>query len=92
MTISNLSAHHLTITVSGDTPVNTEIASAAGYPPHKYVVTYFEGSGTLEVSQDGNVWIDTSESENSLIDIKLTLPKYFRITGSGEKIIHLTSI
>lgn len=92
MTVTNPSVYHLTITVDGDTPINTEITNTPGYSPQKYVVTYFEGSGTLEVSQDGNVWIDTGETENSLVDIKLTLPRYFRITGSGEKRIHLTSI
>jgi effector-binding domain-containing protein len=59
MTIINKSTYHLTIVVDGDTPVNTEITSVSGYPPNKYVVTYFEGSGTLEVSQDGTVWVDT---------------------------------
>lgn len=92
MTLSNISAYHLTITVVGDTSIDTEITSVSGYPPKKYIVTYFEGTGTLEVSQDGNVWIDTTDMENTLIDVVKTLPRYFRISGAGDKVIHLTSI
>lgn len=92
MEIINKSTYHLTVKVDGEEVVDTEIAVVKGYPPSKFVVTYFEGSGTLEASQDGNVWIDSGITENTEVPITATLPRYFRITGSGEKRAHLTLV
>lgn len=92
MNIINKSAFHISIGFPANTAIDTEITIVPNYPPAKYLVTYFEGGGTLEVSQDGNVWIDTAIGSGALIPIATTLPRYIRITGSGDKIAHLTSI
>jgi hypothetical protein len=92
MEILNKSTYHLTVQASGTESIDTEIKVVNGYPPAKFIVTYFEGSGSLEVSQDGNVWLESDISENTQVPIVTTLPRYFRITEEGTKLIHLTSI
>jgi len=92
MEILNKSTYHLTVQAEGPESIDTEIRVVTGYPPSKFIVTYFEGSGSLEVSQDGNVWLESDISENTQVPIVTTLPRYFRITEEGTKLIHLTSI
>lgn len=93
MEIIQKSVYHISIKVTAGEVVDTEMRSVEGYPPAKYLLTYFEGTGTLEVSQDKNVWIDTEVQSGELFPITTTLPRYLRITGpDGEKTVHLTTI
>jgi hypothetical protein len=89
MEIVNNSAFHLTVNTNGTESVDTELSLVPGYPPTKYLVSYFEGSGTLQVSQNGNVWVNTNVSGSTLVSSSFILPRYCRISNSGEKIIHL---
>ena len=89
MEIVNKSAFYLTVTTDGTESIDTEISLVPGYPPTKFLVSYFEGTGTLEVSQTGNVWVNTAVSQSTLISNAVTLPRYCRISNSGEKTIHL---
>jgi hypothetical protein len=89
MEIINKSTYHLTVQASGTESIDTEIRVVTGYPPSKFLVSYFEGTGTLEVSQNGNVWVNTNVSASTLISNEVTFPRYCRISNSGEKLIHL---
>lgn len=92
MTILERTHHHLKIEADGPEVINTEIPNGLGYPPTKYFVSYFEGSGTLQVSGDQSTWLETNISENTLIEVTTTLSQFFRVSASGTKIIFLTSI
>jgi hypothetical protein len=89
MEIINNSTFHLTVRTSGTGSMDTELSLVPGYPPAKFLVSYFEGTGTLEVSQNGNTWINTSISGSTLVSSSFVLPRYCRISNSGEKLIHL---
>jgi hypothetical protein len=89
MEIVNNSAFYLTVRTDGTESIDTEISLVPGYAPTRFLVSYFEGSGTLQVSQNGNVWVNTNVSGSTLVSNAVTLPRYCRISNSGEKFIHL---
>jgi hypothetical protein len=89
MEIINKSAYYVTIQAAGTESIDTEISLVPGYPPSKYTVSYFSGSGALQVSQDGNVWINTPTTGSTLVSNTVTMPRYCRISTSGEKFIYL---
>lgn len=92
MEILNRTYYHLQLSVDGGEVINTEFQNGNGYPPTKYFVTYFEGSGTLQVSSDGGSWLETNISGSSLVNIDSSLPQYFRISTSGTKTVFLTTV
>lgn len=103
MTITDRTSYHISMIVGNNEPISTEIpptgrfdgvgTEGGGYPPSKFVVTYFEDdTGQLEVSNDGETWIQVEATELTVIEPFLTLSKYVRITNatSVEPKIHFS--
>lgn len=92
MDIIKRTFYHLQLSVEGTEVINSEFENGNGYPPTKYFVTYFEGTGTLQVSSDGGTWLETNISGSTLVTIDASLPQYFRISEPGTKTIFLTTV
>lgn len=90
MDIKLTSANYATVTTDGAESIDTLIYNQL--KPIKHFVTSFQGSGTLEVSDNGTNWIDTGISQNEKIEPQDSLPRYARVSGTGEKIVHLIAL
>lgn len=62
------------------------------YSSKKYFISSFIGSGTLEMSDDGENWRDTTIGENTEMDLKDSLQRYGRISGNGSKTVYLVHL
>jgi len=101
MTIEQQSAYHLSVSVDDNEVVSTEFyptgnttiingVPGGGYPPNKYIVTYFDGTGQLETSNDGETWIVVGPTEATILEPYVTLSKYVRVSGTTGATIHFS--
>ena len=92
MTITNQSANYITVTLANEEVLDTQRATS-GRVQRKFFATSFQGSGTLEASDNKTNWISSGKSENETIDLQDTLPRYIRINGTaGDKTVHLVAL
>ena len=92
MDIIKRSTNYITITIDEDEIVDTQISSQHT-TAKKYFVTSFQGSGILQISDNKENWFTTDREENEAFELHDTLPRYFKIGGTGdEKTVHLITL
>ena len=91
MTILKYSKFTAQVELDGAEVFDTEI-EFTGQPVRKYFLTHFTGAGNLEVSGNGTDFLNTTETENSIIELATTSSKFLRINAAGTKVLNLITL